>query len=213
MTAMPDTYDFDRFNSKSDAGIPISAIKIDETYWGYVIWSEEPDPTLVVLGQAVAWLLGAGFAVAALGLWVMPSMAFGGAVLSMKLAASTLLGCTAALLLWFASRGGRTELQVDTSLGEVREIVRNRAGRPSLVGRYGFDAIGSVFLDRSVGKPGEASLVMRYRNTTQIVSVVHGTIGVLETLRDRLGRDLMTGLPPARRRPAIEMSMGLRAAS
>ncbi len=213
MTAMPNTEGFVRFSAKSRDDCQTSAIKVDETYWGYVIRSEEPDPVHVVIGQAIAWLLGAGFSVAALGLWVMPTTGFGAGALGMKLAVSTVLGCTAALLLWFASRGGRTELQVDTSLGEVREVVRNRTGRPSLVGRYGFDAIGSVFLDRAAGKPGEASLVMRYRNTTQVVPVAHGAIGVLETLRDRLGRDLMTGLPPARRRPAIEIAMGLRAAS
>ncbi len=213
MTAIPDAEGFVHFTGKTADDTRMSTIKVDETYWGYVIRSEAPDPVYVVLGQAIAWLLGAGFAVAALGLWVMPSMAFGGGVLPMKLAVSTVLGCIAALLLWFASRGGRTELQVDTSLGEFREVVRNRAGRPSLVGRYGFDAIGSVFLDRAVGRQGEACLVMRYRNTTQVVSVAHGEIGMLESLRDRLGRDLMTSLPPTRRRPPIDASAGLRTAS
>ncbi len=211
MTTAPQIEGFAGFGSATETDA--SWIKIDETYWGYIIRSEEPDPVHIVIGQVIAWMTGACFAVVALGLWVLPSMAFGIGVLSMKLAASTVLGCMAALFLWFASRGGRTELQVDTSLGEIREIVRNRAGRSSLIGCYGFDSIGSVFLDRSVGKNGEANLVMRYRNTTQVVPVAHGPMTMLETLRDRLGRDLMTGPSHSRRRPPVEIPAEMRALS
>ncbi len=97
--------------------------------------------------------------------------------------------------MWFASRGTKLEVQIDTAQGEVREIVRNRAGRPSLLGSYGFDAIGGVFIDRINGQDrlpmGHAVLVLRYLNTAQTMPVAAGREDDLAPLRDRLGRDLM----------------------
>jgi hypothetical protein len=168
---------------------------IDETYWGYIIRANQAPPSGLLLGQAMAWFAGIAFIVAAIGLWVLPLSSTNPDVVPLKLGVSILFFGFAAMLMWFASRGTEAELQIDTALGEVREVMRNRAGKPSLIGRYGFDAIGGVYIDRQAtvrGLPmGHGCLMLRYRNTAQTLPVVAGAESQLMKLRDRLGRDLM----------------------
>ncbi len=85
-------------------------------------------------------------------------------------------------------------VEVDLRLGEVREVLSNRAGRTAVLSRYGFDAIGGVHLMRSgMGRSDASTLVLRYRNTSQVLRVAAGPEAALFGLRDRLGRDLMVG--------------------
>ncbi len=192
------------FASDIDAIEPASAARgsadeahfaIDETYWGYIVRSTEPASVVLSALQLVAWGVGVAFCLATLGLWLMPSGVFSGAVLGMKLGASVMTAAVAAFCLWFASRGLDSEIQIDTKLGEIREVVRNRAGRPSLVGRYGFDAIGRVVIETGSARHDirqtEGELVLCYRNTDQKLPVARGAAVRLGGLRDRIGRDLM----------------------
>ena len=168
---------------------------VDETYWGYIIRKDGNGNVGVAVAQVIAMVFGAAFVAAALGLVLMPAALMGSVDMVMRSGAAVLFGGMAAYLLWFASRGADSEFQVDNSLGEVREVVRNRAGRPTLVGRYGYDAIGGVFLDRE--KDGRARLVLRYRNTAQTLQVASGREADLEVLRNRMGRDLMMAIVPS----------------
>lgn len=172
-----------------------SKYSIDETYWGYVVRSTEPAPVYLLLAQAAAWLVGIAFLIATLALWLMPNSMTNDAVLGMKFGASVVTIALATFCLWFASRGTDSEIQIDTRLGEVREVVRNRTGRSTLLGRYGFDAIGSVFIDvganRARTDTSQGDLVLRYRNTPQTLFVASGPMSGLGPLRDRIGRDLM----------------------
>ena len=95
------------------------------------------------------------------------------------------------MLIYYASRGVRTEIQVDNKLGEIREIVRNSAGRTSLISKLRFDMIGGVFLDRTNADKGETALLLRFLNTPKVMLVAVGPTEHLEQLRNRLGRDLL----------------------
>lgn len=191
MTAFVNIEEFKGAKPVLDRQVEPSSFTIDETYWGYVVRGTEDAPLRVQIAQGMAWLTGIGFAIATLGMWAIPMTQFQGDLLPMKLGATMILAGFAAYLLWFASRGTRTELQFDTRLGEVREIVRNQAGRPTLIGRYGFDAIGGVHIDRSATHHGQACLVLRQGNTAQFIPVAWGLESQLLSLRDRLGVDLM----------------------
>lgn len=177
-----------------DAACPY---EVDEHYWGYVIRPLEPVPVRVLVSQAVAWVAGIVLIVATLRLWVF-TVAVGDLVM-IRLALSIVLLGLSACLLWYASRGMRSEIQVDMRQREVREVVRNRTGQPTLLGRYPFGTIGGVFLDRSgarnQARASHASLVLRYRNTAQMLPVVHGRATDLIALRDRLGRDVIVNRP------------------
>ena len=176
---------------KAEFGENAPAFEIDETYWGYIIKKPEGPASFTMIIQGISMFLGACFAAAALGLLILPQSIAGSADLMMRGGAAVFLGALAAYLLWFSSRGSKSELQIDNSLGEVREVVRNRAGKASLIGRYGFDSIGGVFMDRNAGRNGQTVLMLRYRNTAQTLPVAFGPEKELERLRDRLGQDLM----------------------
>ena len=164
---------------------------VDETYWGYVVRDTEAESAWVQVAQGAAWFAGICFCIATLGLWAMPMTQFDAGLMPMKLGATCIMAGIAVYLLWFASRGTHGELQIDTSLGELRELVRNQAGRPTLLGRHGFDAIGGVMIDRTTLRKGRACLVLRYGNTAQLMPVAWGVESELTALRDRMGHDMM----------------------
>lgn len=178
---------------------------LEERDWGYVIRSNEDPSVWAVAGQFGAWAGGIGAALAAAAQWMLPAAAqsllpaalVGAPLPRLALSLALLLG--AAVLLWFASRGLRPEVEVDTARREVRQMVRNRAGRPTLVARHDFETIGGVVLDRGARRgeyrPSHAALVLRYRNTVQMLPVVYGRASDLVSLRDRLGRDLIVDRP------------------
>ena len=164
---------------------------VEETYWGYIVRPDGRPRLSIRLQQWLATLIGAGFMTAALGLILVPQLTVESMDFTMRAAAAIMFAGVAIFCLWFASRGAVAELQIDNNLGEVREVVRNRAGQSTLLGVYGFDAIGGVYIERKQGALSE--LVLRYRNTSQTLPVACGHALTLERLRDRLGQDLMLG--------------------
>jgi len=170
--------------------------EVEETHWGYIVRSTEATPIALVAAQVASWGIGVSLVVAAGAMWVMPAGPGRAEAPGMSIALSVLMLGVGALCLWYASRGVTSELQVDTKLGEVREVVRNRAGRPTPIGRYGFDAIGGVYIDVAAKgarreRDARGALVLRYRNTAQTLHVARGDLGTLAPLRDRIGRDLL----------------------
>ncbi len=167
-----------------------SSFEVEDTYWGYIVRSGRGPSLSVVVSQVVAFFFGACFLTAGFGILLVPAMMFDGNVGAVRIGAATLFAAVAIYLLWFASRGTRGEIHVDNSVGEIREVICNRAGKPTTVACYGFDTIGGVFLDYNE-ETGKSNLVLRYRNTVQTVPVAEGTEAQLLGLRDRLGHDLM----------------------
>ena len=167
-----------------------SSFTVEEIYWGYIIRSGRGPSVGVAVAQAVCFFFGVCLLTAALGLMILPALFFDGGLGPMRLGAAALFGAFAAYLLWFASRGTQAEVHVDTSIGEIREVICNRAGKPTTVGAFGFDTIGGIHLnDRE--HDNQAVLSLRYRNTSQTAMVAEGTEAQLVSLRDRLARDLM----------------------
>lgn len=192
MTAVPD---FDQFQVPMLTGLlrrERATFAMTETYWGYRIDGRRA-PLWLIGAQGLCWVVGVILVVAAIGMWAVPGAGSGAGLVAFKLGASVPMGAVAALLLWHSSRGTMLGIEVDLRLGEVREVLSNRAGRTAVLARWGFDAIGGVHMDRTSGQPGEAEVVLRYRNTSQVLRVAAGSEGALAGLRDRLGRDLMVG--------------------
>jgi hypothetical protein len=192
MTALPniDGYQTALYDSEKKTAAP-PCFAVDETYWGYVVRCTEAEPAWVQLAQGAAWFAGICMCIATLGLWIVPMSHLASGILPMKLGATFILSGIAVYFLWYASRGTQSELQIDTSLGEMREIVRNQAGRPTLLGRHGFDAIGGIMIDRSTLRKGRAGLALRFGNSAQLMPVAWGLECDLAALRDRMCHDMM----------------------
>lgn len=163
---------------------------VDDVFWGYIIRSGRGPSLGVALAQAFCFFFGVCLLTSAIGILTLPTLFFDGDLSSMRLGVAALFGALATYLLWFASRGTRTEVHVDTSVGEIREVICNRAGKPTTVSAYGFDTIGGVYLE-TAKDAADATLYLRYRNTSQTICVAEGTEAQLLSLRDRLANDLM----------------------
>ena len=167
-----------------------SSFVVTETYWGYKISSGRGPSIAIALGQAVSFFFGVCLLTAAIGILVLPALFFDGELGVMRIGSAVLFGATAIYLLWFASRGTQAEVHVDNSFAEVREVICNRAGRPTTVGSYSFDAISGVFLEEGA-EDEPARIIMRYHSTAHDVIVAEGHAAQLLPLRDRLARDIL----------------------
>lgn len=167
-----------------------SSFAVEDIFWGYIIRSGLGPSIGVAFAQAVCFFFGVCLLTAAAGILLLPTLFFDGDLGAMRIGSAALFGAFAFYLLWFASRGTQTEVHVDTSVGEVREVICNRAGRPTTVGCFGFDTIGGVYLQHD-DVSEKAVLSLRYRNTSQSVTIAEGTEAQLIGLRDRLAGDLM----------------------
>lgn len=168
-----------------------AGVRVDQTYWGYVLHGQKAELKLANVAASIAWLVGIGFMVAAAGMWLMPGAVFSGSVLGMKMGASVVLGGIGGLLLNWSGKSGEQVVEVDTTRGEIRFVVQSRVGRPVVVGRIGIDAIGGVLIDRS--RAGQCVLKLRLGNTHRTIELISGREADLVPVRDRLGRDLLVG--------------------
>ena len=170
----------------------INPYKIEETHWGYIVRASETLGRGIVIAQSVCRLIGCAMLAAAIGLWLLPSVMFGADAVFMRFFATIVFVSIAALLLWYASRGGQTEVQIDLSRGEVREVVRNQTRKQVLLGSYGFDSVASVSVEPGLN-PAEMDLVLRYRNAGGVLVLASGREAELSLLRDRISRDVVVG--------------------
>lgn len=169
---------------------------IEETHWGYIIRSTAASGHGLLLSQSLSLLTGAALLAAAVGMWIIPGMLVSIDAPLMRMFATIMFTAAAALLLWYSSRGVVSEIQIDNGRGEIREVVRNHAGKMSLLACYSFDSIGGVFMEPT-GSNDAASLVLRYRNSADTVEVAAGREAELSALRDRISRDVIVGTTAA----------------
>lgn len=174
----------------------VSPFEVEDIFWGYKVRTGNGAPFSVMFGQAICFFFGVCLLTATFGVLVLPTLFFDGGAGIMRVGAATLMGAAAFYLLWFASRGTLAEVHVDTTVDEIREVVCNRAGRPTTVAVYGFDEIGGVFIEQNE-EDGTYQLILRYRNTSQSVSVAEGTEAQLTPLRNRLAHDLLGASLPS----------------
>lgn len=167
-----------------------SQFSVEDTFWGYQITTGRAPAIGVIIAQVLSYFIGACLLTLAIGMVTMPVVFSDNDVGVVHIAAAVLYAAVAVYLLWFASRGSQSEVHVDTSVGEIREVIGNRAGKPTTVGTCGFDAIGSVALEPTAD-PDIFLLVLQYHGSDQRMSIAEGGEAQLIPLRDRLMRDLM----------------------
>ncbi|WP_019953859.1 hypothetical protein [Yoonia vestfoldensis] len=175
---------------------PKPPFSVEDAYWGYIIRSDKGESLGFVMLQSASFLLGVGFLIAAVGIIALSPLVFGAELSPFRVAAAVLFGAAAAYLLWFASRGTQTEVHIDTSAREIREVIRNRAGRPTTVGTHDFAAMTAAFMQDDDESDG-AMLVVQDHDTGLSICLAKGPHAQLGALQDRVARDVL-GDPQAR---------------
>ena len=161
---------------------------VERQPWGYVIRSGNRPPMDVLIGQIIAYFFGVCFVTAGLGLLILPGFFPDTEMGTMRIGAATLFCAGSAYLLWFASRGGQVEVQIDRTDFVIREVIPNRVGKPTVLAAYAFADIGGVFLETAAGS-APAQLVLGYRGN--LILVAEGEVDELTALRTQLSRDLL----------------------
>lgn len=164
----------------------------EETHWGYIVRATASAGRGIVVAQTMATVIGAIFLAAAIGLWLVPAAMFGTDAMFMRFFATVVFAALAAMLLWYASRGVKSEVQIDNSRGEIREVIRNKAGNQTLVGKYGFDAVSGVFLEDGADDD-MFDLTLRYCSSGGSLVLASGREAHLTQLHDRIKRDVLIG--------------------
>jgi len=180
--------------------LPRETFCTEETRWGYIIRTAGEAGHGMIVTQSLSLLAGAALLAAALGMWLVPGMMFNSDAIIMRLFATIVFISISTLLLWYASRGTISEIQIDNARGEIREVIRNHTGKMSMVASYSFESIGRVGLEPA----GEdaAALVLRYRNSSDTVQVAVGQHDALSPLCDRINHDVIMGASALAKRKA-----------
>ena len=170
---------------------PQPVVAVEDTYWGYLIRSHKGESFGFIMLQSASLVLGMVCLVMALGVVTLTPLMFGVALTPFRMAVVALLGVVAAYLLWFASRGTRTEIHIDTSISEIHEVIRNRAGRPTILGTHDFAKITEILIHRDDAN-GTALLVLQGDETVLSICIAMASAPRLDVLHDRLARDVMS---------------------
>ena len=178
---------------------------LTETYWGFTVRNTANVQTWVILLQFIAFLFGAAFFAAVFWLWALPSSIIQSDTIGMRVGLSAVFAVIGYLLINYANHGRVVEFQIDQSLGEIREVVRNRSGTSRLIGQYGFDA----FCDMAITPcgPEKVALVLKQTGTANALVITQGTEPQIGTLYARLDRDLLRA-NTVRRHQAVRPQFG-----
>ena len=107
----------------------------------------------------------------------------------MRLAGAVFLTVLAVPFGWYATRGNKAYVYVNLFRNEVREVVPNLIGKPTILRRVPFAEIGGVRIDHS--GPGDAAVLLLRRNGEwRRTAVLDGCRRELTHLREKLAQDL-----------------------
>ena len=188
MTAQPNISDFLTTSTSASKQPVFMRPNVTEHFWGFEVRPNEQVLDLAVLMRALTGFLAGAAFIAALGIWLLPSTAFVESAFSSKLIVSVLLMIGAVLLARVAARGTHVRVQLDTSAGEIREVVDGAFGGNLVLATYGLDAVEAVGVVESAKNRGFGQVQIRVRGANAI-SAGDGAVSALATLRNRIAND------------------------
>ncbi len=178
---------------------------VEESYWGFSVRSTTQAPLSFYVNQGLSLSLGAGFVAAVVGLLIVPSAVIQSDSMTMRLGLGVFFAILAWVLISYANRGVTSELQIDCNLCEVREVLKNRISKSTLVGQYGFDSFNAVSISRRGNDPQNVELFLTSKDPSQHLMVARGTEAQIGALYGRMTRDMMLDAP--RSLPAVAPKM------
>lgn len=187
-----------------DAQLAEKPVALEERQWGYILNAPGRTYAGMNLIQCLSLFVAAYLLAFPLS-WMIPQLA--GFVASQSL----LLGVTAAVVVallslpfvWFATRGTKAYVHVNLHRNEMREVVPNLIGKPTVLNSVSFKDIGGVRIDH--GAAGDRAVLLlceggRWRR----IAMLDGERHRLTRLREKLANDVLSdqmSLPEAPSHP------------
>lgn len=193
---MTDTSVYQSLGRKESAAFsPNNGPIVEESYWGFSVLGTTRGLVSHYISQGVALFFGAAFLAAMIGLWILPGAAVQSDSLTMRLGLTAFFGIISWILINFANRGVVSEIQIDCNLCEVREVLKNRVGKSTLVGQFSFDSFDGITIDRSSGDKEDVALSLNSVDPAKHIHIARGSEAQIGVLYGRLTRDLMLEQP------------------
>ncbi|MEL6645125.1 MAG: hypothetical protein AAFQ79_14425 [Pseudomonadota bacterium] len=165
-------------------------LETEETAWGYVVRQKTDRFDHETAFESAGRFLGLILVVCAYGQWFLPATLFGGDAVAMKGAMSFVFGASGVGIYWFATRGLKTDLEVDLTRRELRVVNRNSRGGRRLQLHIGMRDIESAFLRRIKEDDAPAYLMVRPRRGAAPIQLAMGCETELMELQQRLKSDI-----------------------
>ncbi|AKS46504.1 hypothetical protein SAMN05444287_1620 [Octadecabacter temperatus] len=188
MTAQPQISEFTNPRTSTLKQPVFMRANVTEHFWGFEVRPNEHVFDVAVLMRAMTGFFAGTAFIAALGVWLLPSMAFATAAFSSKLIVSGLLMFATVMLARVAARGTQVRVQFDTSTGELREVVDGAFGGRLVLATHGLDAVEAVQVVESRENRGFGQVQIRVKGAGAI-SAGDGAVSALAVLRDRIASD------------------------
>jgi len=169
---------------------PAAEVLYRDTYWGYVILCDTPSARRARSVEVISMITGFALIASAVMQWIAPGALTSPDLVTFKAGASVTFVVLGGVLVWFARRGLRYEVQIDRNKREVRAVLRNRRNLSRVIERVGFEDVGSAFIERARSPFAPSRLYMRVRDTQTLIEVATGPEAELQALHARLSHDL-----------------------
>ena len=171
------------------------AVSVGETFWGYIIHKGKASRDRAAIGEVAATAGSAFFGLLAYGQWLLPGMINDTDVLPFKIAGTTVFFMFAGLLYLIARRGLSSEVHVDVKRRQLRTVRRNREGVASLMEKFGFADISSVYMIRSKSPFAPNRLLVQPASRRLPILVASGPASELEPVLRRMISVMREGRP------------------
>ncbi len=188
MTAQPQISEFTNPRTSTLKQPVFMRANVTEHFWGFEVRPNEQVLDVAVLMRAMTGFFAGTAFIAALGVWLLPSMAFATAAFSSKLIVSGLLMFATVMLARVAARGTQVRVQFDTSTGELREVIDGAFGGGLVLSTHGLDAVEAVQVVESRENRGFGQVQVRVQGVG-VISAGDGAVSALSVLRDRIAND------------------------
>lgn len=188
MTVQPQTADFMTARAPVAQANVFMRPNVTEHFWGFEVRPNEQVFGVAVLLRAMSGFFAGAAFISALGVWLLPAMAFVISALTAKAIVSVFLTICAVSLARVALRGTQVRVQIDSSAGELREVVDGAFGRGLALATYGLDSVKAVEVVESAEQNGFGQ-VQIHVNGAGNIPVGDGALSALAVLRDRIATE------------------------
>lgn len=166
------------------------SFEIEDTNWGYIVRSNEKTPLSTTIAQVAAWFFATLFFLTAIGLWVAPGIAAGADTVYIKTGASVFFISIGLFLLSYSVRGSKSEFHIEPGKSEMRTVMVNRSGAPTVLSNYEFRDLDDIIIRHLDEEKKVETLLLSYKNGMHFVPVISGDSEELVTLKKRIISDL-----------------------
>lgn len=138
--------------------------------------------------------------------WFLPGLTLDNSSVQMRLALTVLFVVMGVALYVFASRGFRRMLHIDFGNRRLSTARMNSKNQSRYRRDFPMQDVASIYVRRSGSGAGMATLNIRLKSQPQDVALLTGALAEVESLHERLCRDLHVALEcvPKRVRPAAQ---------